>query len=101
MERYKRVEEWKKATQDAWDEQQGRRKINGFAVVQIEIPFTQRRRRDPHNYCGTILKSIIDGIVKAGAIEDDNEELLGHREPILKVGGEVVVRIEELEERWA
>lgn len=53
------------------------------SIIMVTIPFTQRRRRDPHNYCGTVLKAIIDGLVRAGAWPDDTPEYIGHREPRL------------------
>lgn len=56
-----------------------------FAVVQVVIPFDKRRRRDPHNWCGTVLKAVVDGMVKAGAWPDDTPEWVGHREPVLYV----------------
>jgi Holliday junction resolvase RusA-like endonuclease len=55
------------------------------SIVQITIPFRDRRRRDPHNYCGTVLKAVIDGLVKAGAWPDDTPEYIGHREPRIVV----------------
>lgn len=55
-------------------------------IVQVHIPFKAKRRRDPHNYCGTVLKAIIDGLVVAGAWPDDTPEWVGHREPILTSG---------------
>lgn len=39
------------------------------ATVKIKYYFTDRRRRDPDNYSG---KMILDGLVKAGIIEDDS-----------------------------
>lgn len=62
-------------------------------IVQIWIPFNDKRRRDPHNYCGTVLKAIIDGLVMAGVWPDDTPEWVGHREPIIYKGAEVVVQI--------
>lgn len=39
------------------------------ARVTIRYDFPDRRRRDPDNYSG---KMILDGLVKAGIIEDDS-----------------------------
>ncbi len=39
------------------------------AVVKITYYFKDNRRRDPDNYSG---KFILDGLVKAGIIEDDS-----------------------------
>lgn len=63
-------------------------------IVTIAIPFDKKRRRDPHNYCGTVLKAIIDGLVLAKAWPDDTPEYVGHREPKLYVGMACWVRIE-------
>jgi len=51
----------------------------------VEIPFPQRRIRDPHNYCGTVVKAVIDGLVMGGAWPDDTPEYVGHLEPSLYV----------------
>lgn len=67
------------------------------AVVQVWIPFNDKRRRDPHNYCGTVTKAIIDGLVMAGLWPDDTPEYVGHREPVLYKGTEVVVKITPME----
>jgi hypothetical protein len=63
-------------------------------VVTVAIPFSQNRRRDPHNYCGTVVKAVIDGLVLAGAWPDDTPEWVGHREPVLVAGNVVVVAID-------
>lgn len=68
--------------------------INEKGIVQVEIPFTRHRRRDPHNYCGTIVKAIIDGLIHAGAWPDDTPEYVGHREPVITDGELVVVIID-------
>jgi hypothetical protein len=65
-------------------------------LVQVTIPFTTNRRRDNHNYCGSIGKSVIDGLVIAGVVPDDSTEWLGHREPILYKGDKVIVTLEPL-----
>ena len=62
-------------------------------VVQIWLPFNDKRRRDPHNYCGTVLKAIIDGLVMAGCWPDDTPEWVGHREPVIYKGRDVIVEV--------
>jgi hypothetical protein len=57
----------------------------GKWIVTLEIVFPDKRRRDPHNYCSTVLKAVIDGLVVAGAWKDDTPDYVGHREPILVV----------------
>jgi Holliday junction resolvase RusA-like endonuclease len=64
-----------------------------YGLVKITIPFTTNRRRDPHNYCGTVLKAVIDGLVKAGVFKDDAQGQVGHLDPELVVGGPVRIVI--------
>ena len=104
QERHKLVAAWKEATGWAW-------KIAGVrkcycvgenhhlcshlspCIVHVTIPFTQDRKRDPHNYCGTVVKAIIDGLVEMAVWPDDNPEWVGHREPELVKGTQVIVRL--------
>ena len=76
-------------------------------IVQVTIPFDTNRRRDPHNYCGTVTKAVIDGlkdqkarsprkgdpmvVTGVGLWPDDDEQYVGHREPILVVDPEKLV----------
>nr|WP_315501281.1 hypothetical protein [Actinomyces oris] len=47
------------------------------ARLVVEISFPDRRRRDPHNYMATV-KPIVDGLVDAGVLPDDDaKHLLG------------------------
>lgn len=41
----------------------------GKALVRIDYFFPDKRRHDADNYCGKLL---LDGLTKAGAIEDDD-----------------------------
>lgn len=60
--------------------------------VSVTIPFPGPGRRDPHNYTGTVVKAIIDGLVAAGCWPDDTAEYVTVIDPTLTVhGGEVVV----------
>lgn len=84
--RHKRVAEWKDAAIVAY--KQAKRaglKPDGKVIVTVHIPFDQNRRRDPSNYCGTVMKAVIDGLVVAGMCPDDTPEWVGHREPVLVV----------------
>lgn len=53
--------------------------------VQVVLGFHTNRRRDPHNYIGTVVKSLIDGLVLAGVWPDDNPEYVTVLEPQCKV----------------
>ena len=70
-------------------------------LVELTIPFTKNRRRDPHNYCGTVLKAVIDGLVIASGIPDDTPEWVGHREPKLVKGDTVYLHLTPLESEKA
>jgi hypothetical protein len=63
------------------------------AIVQVVIPFAQKRKRDPHNYCGTVLKAIVDGLVEEGLWPDDNPEWIGHRESQMIIGNQGLIRL--------
>lgn len=54
-------------------------------TIRVDIPFTKVRRRDPHNYVGTVVKAVVDGIVRAGLVPDDNPEWVSVEEPTLVI----------------
>lgn len=54
-------------------------------TVQATLPFATRRRRDPHNYTGTVVKSMVDGLVSAGVVPDDTAEWVTVMDPVLVV----------------
>lgn len=58
------------------------------SVVAVALPFRTNRRRDPHNYVGTVVKGIVDGIVAAGCLPDDTPEWVEVRDPELIVVGQ-------------
>lgn len=53
--------------------------------VQVVLRFRSATRRDPHNYTGTVVKAIVDGIVKAGLVPDDTAQYVTVLDPILSV----------------
>ena len=63
------------------------------SLVRVHIPFTVNRRRDPHNYCGSVVKAIIDGMVNAGAWPDDTPNYVEHLSPVLYKGDEVKIEM--------
>jgi len=87
--RSERIAAWKDSAQLAWSSFCNREKRSKLAprpaLIRIVIPFDTRRRRDPHNYCGTVLKAVIDGLVRAGAWPDDTHEYVEHLAPYLVV----------------
>lgn len=62
--------------------------------VQVYLPFRTKRQRDAHNYTGTVVKAIIDGLRDAGLFPDDTPEYVTVMDPILDVGGENLVTVE-------
>ena len=100
MERRGLIDAWKDATIYAYISHMNKaglgRRLHPMFVT-VTIPFPRNRRRDPHNYCGTVVKAVIDGLVLAGAWEDDTPEYVRHIEPVLMVDKAMTVKI-ELEE---
>lgn len=70
---YKLTRAWRAA---AWQYAMAHRPVTlDRAHVTITLHFTDRRRRDVHNYYGTV-KAIVDGLVDAGLLPDDRDEHL-------------------------
>lgn len=94
MTRAKRIKAWKADTAAAWMTVPhgqktlyiGQHRYAPPSIIQLEIGFPQIRTRDPHNYCGTVLKAITDGLVNIGFWPDDTPEWVGHRESLLIKG---------------
>lgn len=90
---------WQHAT--TWHAIQARRQqpaawrscSNRRCEVQITIPFPQSRRRDPHNYVGTICKTIVDALVTTGLWPDDTPEYVTVPEPRLVIGTHCLITI--------
>lgn len=65
-------------------------------LIMVTLTFPTQRRRDPHNYVGTVCKAIVDGLVHAGVFPDDTAEWVTVTEPVLRVGEPwVAVQIED------
>lgn len=79
-ERARLIKAWKEATVVYYRQTYGSQ-AQEPGVVQLYLPTPNKHRRDPHNYCGTVVKAVIDGLVLAGAWPDDTPEYVGHREP--------------------
>ncbi len=91
--RYKRIAAWKEMVGWKAVETRLNRQNLPQATVHVEIPFRVNRRRDPHNYVGTVVKAVIDGLVEVGVWPDDTPEFVAVAEPTLVVGDEVKVTI--------
>lgn len=74
-----------------------RRFTESFALVSVLLPVPDVRRRDPHNLAPT-LKAVIDGLVDAGVVVDDDSTRVATDEPRIYVArtGPVVVNIAPL-----
>lgn len=53
--------------------------------VRMALPFRMARRRDPHNYVGTVVKATVDGMVRGGLIPDDSPEWATIAEPTISI----------------
>jgi len=95
-ERRRVLKPWKDIAALTW-KQQGRAvaaELDGQKVlVVVSLPFATKARRDPHNYIGTVVKAIIDGLVAAGMKPDDTPEYIRVAEPALVVSKDAQVRI--------
>lgn len=67
-------------------------------VVTVSLPFTTNRRRDAHNYTGTVVKAIVDGLVASRLLVDDNDSWVEVADPVLRVtkDGLVTIQIKEV-----
>lgn len=59
--------------------------------VEVHLPFRTRQRRDPHNYTGTVVKAIVDVLVRQGAWPDDTPEWITVRDPVCEIGDTVEI----------
>jgi hypothetical protein len=86
--RSRRLKDWGLLTSIAWrkaDENDKRTLIDHKIQVKVRLPFSKNARRDPHNYIGTNVKTIIDALVKEGMCLDDTSEYIEVLEPGLAV----------------
>lgn len=87
-----RCDPWRDAV--AWLAKSKRKQVHALIaehgrplVVRVTIPFNVERRRDAHNFTGTVVKSCIDGLVIAGWFADDTPAWLTVADPVLTIGG--------------
>lgn len=76
----RRLEPWKDAawaTARNWITGQRHLRLLGGQdpiTVQVVLPFRGNARRDAHNYTGTVVKAVVDGLVRAGLVPDDTPD---------------------------
>jgi hypothetical protein len=109
-ERKRELDPWRDWTIRRWTvlrhTPEGKALIGVPCEIQVWLPFKDRKRRDPHNYVSTCVKTIVDALVdkhehfgkiKAkiydGIWPDDTPEWVTIREPKLYVGEDVVVEL--------
>lgn len=86
--RKRRLQDWGTLTQVAWKhaDPEDKASIEGMKVtIRVTLPFPRKARRDPHNYIGTNVKTIIDALVRAGAMPDDTADYVEVIEPRLSI----------------
>lgn len=54
-------------------------------TVHLHLSFHDARRRDPHNYTGTVVKAVVDGLVASKLIPDDTPEWVTVTDPTVTV----------------
>lgn len=53
--------------------------------IQVELPFRTAARRDAHNYVGTNVKAVVDGLIRGGLVPDDTPEWVTVVDPALVI----------------
>lgn len=94
--RRRRLENWALLTSIAWrkaDKEDKDTLVNQKIEIKVSLPFGRKSRRDAHNYIGTNIKTIIDALVKEGAMPDDTAEYITVLEPSLKIDKDYLVTI--------
>jgi Holliday junction resolvase RusA-like endonuclease len=91
-----RVREWR--TVAAWAALQlpkDFRPCPGRILITVTLPVKRMQRRDAHNFVAT-LKPIIDGLVDARVVPDDDTSHVVTAEPTFHVSDRVVVTITKI-----
>jgi hypothetical protein len=94
----RRLEPWRQEVWLRWlalpdDERRAFTDAPGVITVAVELPFARAGRRDPHNYTSTVVKALIDELVKAGMAPDDTPEYVTVAEPKLLVRKDLCVTV--------
>lgn len=102
--RTKQKHAWRDATVAAVNEA---RQVGGMPSghlspcnVHVTIPFTTNKtKRDPSNYVGTVVKVIVDALVFSSVWPDDNPEFVTIVEPTCIKGDTVTVTLTPRDEK--
>lgn len=80
----RRLSPWRQLLAGAWHI--SGQQITGPVVIEVELTFARRARRDPHNYTGTVVKALVDALVQeCRALPDDTPEYVSVAEPALRI----------------
>ena len=71
------------------------RPANSKILVEVVLPVKRMQRRDAHNFVATV-KPIVDGLVDAGVVTDDDTTRVVTAEPSFAVGDRVVVTVSKI-----
>jgi crossover junction endodeoxyribonuclease RusA len=53
--------------------------------IKLTLTFPRGGRRDPHNYVGTVVKTVVDALVRAGIVPDDTPDWVTVVDPEIRV----------------
>lgn len=83
-ERRRRLQPWALCTAAAY-RQEPRTGEPVPVLIRIELTFARAGRRDPHNYTGTQLKTIVDALVREGLVPDDDASWVSVADPLIRI----------------
>lgn len=66
---------------------------NQPVTIEVSLSFPRAGRRDAHNYTGTVVKTIVDELVRCGLVPDDTPEWVTVKDPRILVDKSEEVRI--------
>lgn len=66
---------------------------NKPVTIEVSLCFPRAGRRDAHNYTGTVVKTIVDELVRCGLIPDDTPEWLTVKDSVILIDKSEQVRI--------
>lgn len=80
------LDPWRESVWASWVNCRRKEKVKNIPCsVRVYLPFSVKRRRDPHNYTGTNVKAIIDALVTCGVWPDDTPEWVRVQDPVCVV----------------
>lgn len=89
----RQVDPWREAIGWAWLQERKNWDLvkDKPCSVQVVLPFRTKQRRDPHNYTGTVVKALVDTLVREGVWPDDTPEWVTVLDPVIQIGGDAKV----------